>query len=90
LDQAQDYYAKAQRLTRDYIEEIDAYGELPATFVATMFSRPPAKVRFLSTVNGVSPSITGKFLPHIEQLLLDTCGSLDNADCLRNTVLSNK
>ena len=90
LDQAQNYYARAHRRTREYIDEMDLYGELPSTFIATMFSTPPEKVRFLSTVQGVSSTITDTYLPHIEQLLLDTCGSLDNADCLRNTLLSNK
>ena len=55
-----------------------------------MFVTPPEKLGFLSTVNGVSLGINNKFLPHVEQLLLDICGSVDIADCLCETLISNK
>lgn len=90
IKQAQAYYSEARRRIQAYIEEIDTYGQLPATFIATMFETPPKRVRFLSTIYGVSPNITATYAPHIEQLVLDTCGSMKNMACLRSVMLSNR
>ena len=80
--EAEAIYLQLQQDIKEYLAKMDAYGYLPSTFVSTMFSTPPSKMMPLSSIPGANKKIVNNYLPHVEQQLLDRCGSLVlNVDC---------
>ena len=89
IEQADTLYEKYSALVSKYLEQIGFVSLLPADFIPKMFAINPSEVRPISHLVVPSDHLYG-WRPSVEQLLLETCYSLQNTDCLLKVMLEER
>jgi hypothetical protein len=87
LSEADELYLDISESIEQFLYDLRLKQHLPSDFVRVLMSTRPEDVFSMRDFNEMTPTLYEHFEPHVEQFLLDKCGSLENIDCARNVLL---
>ena len=87
LSDADKLYLDLSESIEKFLYDLRLKQHLPSDFVRVLMSTRPEDVFSMRDFKETTPTLYGHFEPHVEQFLLDKCGSLENIGCTRNVLL---